>query len=124
MLHYPPRLLSGIQFGTDNWVSIEYGGVDRENRTIYRYYIDTPQGEYTGNDLKSGCQGGSLQSGLESLLSFLGAWAEALQYSVNGRRSENIDLFPEFLQDFALQYSDEISTIAYELFETPNIIEE
>lgn len=117
-----PRLLAGIKI--DNaFVSIDYAGQTAEGRTRYRYHIDLEHGgEYSGTDLKSGCQGGTLQEGLESLLSFLGACAESYRYK--GMNGENSDLFPESIAQWASQNSDEIGMLQCELSETPNLIEE
>lgn len=114
------RLLAGVAIG-EGTISIDYDGVSDDGRTIYRYYLDAPEIEYEGNDLRSGAWGGNLQSGLESLLSFMGAASEAWNY---GENAENYDLFPHDVMEFCSRNADEISMLAIELEETPNIIEE
>lgn len=110
-----PRLLPGLHIG-GAFVSIEYGEPNNDGRTTYVYYIDLPDFEYESNDLASGCQGGDLQDGLESLLAFLGAAAEAKNYEDRtGRKSENADLFPAEIVEWAAQNSDEIAAAQYEL---------
>lgn len=118
-----PRLLPCVRIG-DVFISIDYAGETRDGRTRYRYHIDLPNGkEHTGTDLKSGCGGGDLQAGMESLLSFLSAAAESYRYS--GMDGENSDLFPEFICQWASDNSDAISMLAIELEETKTqLIEE
>jgi hypothetical protein len=67
---------------------------------------------------------GKLQSGLASLLGLLSAAADAYAYSTNGRASDNADLFPSDVMEWAHSHSDELSYLAYELEETQNVIEE
>lgn len=53
-----------------------------------------------------------------SLLTFLDAYAEAIEYQQReGRSSENADLFPERLAEWALAEHDEIVGAAWELNE-------
>ena len=117
-----PRLLPGVQVG-GAFVSIEYADrAGERGRVRYRWYVDLSDGrEFTDDDLQSGCGGGSLQAGLESLLSFLGAFAESWRRGPGG---DNGDLFPEGLHEWATQNSDEIGMLAIELEETPDLIEE
>lgn len=115
------RLLAGVQIG-DTEISIGYAGETSDGRTRYEYYIDSEAFNHHAKDLKSGCGGGSLQEGLESLLSFLGAAAESWRYS--GKDGENSDLFPEAVCEWAAQNSDEISMLAIELEETEGLIAE
>jgi len=112
-----PRLLPGVQVG-NGWIAIDYAGVDPNGRDIYHYYIDLQDYTHHGVDLYSGCQGGSLQEGLSSLLSFLDAWVEALQH----QGSENANLFPQKLQEWAVGSADEIGMLSYHLKETENLI--
>ena len=116
-----PRLMPGLHIG-DAFISIEYGR-DRGHRQHYRYYIDIGGREYTDDDLSSGCNH-SLQNGLESLLSFLGACVEGRRYARTGRESENADLFPDWVGEWAEANSDEISMVACELEETEGLIVE
>lgn len=128
MILHPPfiigsRLLPCLKIGNCE-VSLEYASVTDEGRTRYRYYIDTEPG-YTDDDLKSGCQGGNLQEGFASLLSFLSACAEAGYYhQCTGRSSDNIDLFPNFICDWAMERKDEIDALGIELEQSKTLIEE
>ena len=115
------RLLPGVRVGGGT-ISITYSDREGEGgRTRYRWFVDLDNGsEFTGDDLQSGCQGGSLQEGLVSLLSFLGAFAEAQRYP----DSENADLFPSGLAEWATANSDEISMLESEIEETVGLIAE
>ena len=111
-LHAPfiitSRLLAGLKIG-DGTISIDYDGEDKDGRTIYRYYVDVDRhGTHEGNDLKSGCGGGTLQEGMESFMSFLYACAEG---------GENADLFPPWVREWAEENKDEIGMLEVELGE-------
>ena len=130
------RLLPGFRLDGGE-VSIEYA--DRpgdDGRTRYRYWVDlnaTVDGKSIGNccvhvadDLQSGCGGGNLQEGLASLLSFLSACGESVNYGVwdSEARGENTDLFPVAIGEWAAQNSDELSTLSMDLEEGPDLIVE
>jgi len=113
------RLTPGIVIGGAT-IGIDYKThCDVEYRTRYRWTIDLPNGEeFEGDDLMSGSGGGSLQEGLLSLLSFLGAAGEGLGYETRtGRKSDNSDLFPAAVVEWAAQNSDEIAAAQWELEE-------
>lgn len=122
------RLLPGIRIG-DSFISIDYSKNEHEelHRCRYLYYIDGPNIEYQGDDISSGCNH-SLQSGLASLLSFLGAAAESYAYDMrrggDGTKGENSDLFPLPVVQWAHMNSDEISMYGLELEEGEKVIEE
>jgi len=119
------RLLPAVQVG-DATISIEFSKrAGRDGRTRYNWYIDAPGLEATGDDLQSGCQGGSIQEGMESLLTFLSACGEALNYSDrSGHESENADLFPRDVAEWAQANTDELSMLACELQENKELIQD
>lgn len=113
------RLLPGVPIG-DAAISIEYS--DRpgdQGRTRYMYHIDRPNYTHSNDDLQSGSGGGTLQSGLSSLMSFLAAFAETYRYP----NSENADLFPAELHEWAYLNDDKFSLIQ-EALQTKTLIEE
>jgi len=126
MIIHPPccitaRLMAGIEIG-DGTISIEYGkSVGRYGRHNYHYCLDFPDGEYEGEDL-SGF--GGLQEGLRSLLSVLSAAADAYRYEMEGKESDNGDIFPPAVMEWAYRNSDAIEMAEIDLEETPNLIEE
>lgn len=114
------RLLPCLEVGGAT-IQLEICGETHDGRTRYRWTIDLPDGsEHNGTDLKSGCGGGDLQFGFESLLSFLGAAAESWRYQ--GAKGENSDLFPQPVVEWATQNSDELSMLAYEIEENKELI--
>lgn len=104
------RLLPGIRVA-DVWISIETGPRNAEGRTCYTYHIDGAV-EHSAFDLFSGCQGGDWREGLCSLLSFLGAAAEASE------GSDNADLFPAHVMEWARNHEDDISLASCEAEES------
>ena len=116
------RFCAGVKIGPVT-ISIEYSPYEGDNgRTRYRYFLDMEgQGEteeYHADDLQSGCQGGNLQGGLESLFALLGAAGEAYACELRtGQESDNFDLFPPWVSEWAYQYSDELSLLAYDMEE-------
>jgi hypothetical protein len=106
------RLQAGVRLADRSEVSITYGKREgRDGRVRYAYTIDLNDGSgrtYTNDDLQSGCQGGSLQSGLGALLAFLG----------------QTESFPEWVCEWAQDNSNEISMLECELTETPDLIVE
>ncbi len=119
------RLMPAVKVG-GAWISLECGRTNSEGRTIYKAFIDLPHGkEYAINDLKSGCQGGSIQEGMEALLSFLGAAAESYAYRMRtGYAGENEDLFEPEVVRWAYENQDDISSLELELEENKHLIED
>jgi len=118
-----PRLLPGIKVG-GTYISIEYDRLPgAEGRARYRWYADLPSGKsFSGNDLQSGCGGGSLQFGLESLLDFLIACGESWNY--NRENGENSNLFPREVVEWTAENVDELTMAECELTENPEAIVE
>ena len=130
-LQITSRLMPGFTIGNGT-VSIGYSGRSGENgRVRYKYHIDlqadkessNPAFSWTADDLQSGCNGGSLQEGLASLCGFLGACAESIQWG-GDTPGENADMFPKPIGEWAAENSDELSLLAVELEESPNLIVE
>lgn len=104
-------------------LSIDITGVTNDGRDRYLVYFDFDDGrEYADGDIKSGCQGGSLQEGMECCLSFLTAAAESYRY--NGFEGENADLFPQWIVEWAYEFCNEIELLRMELEETKDLITE
>ena len=119
------RLMAGVEVG-DGVVSIGYSKKPGdEGRARYLVYIDIPgKRPIRDESLQSGVGGGSLREGLESFLAFLSAFAEAHRYGDSGRVSENSDLFPARLAEWAVANSDEIGMVQAEVEETEDCIVE
>lgn len=121
------RLLPAIEIG-GAIISIGYSNRPGDaHRTRYKYYIDLPSSEdfpqgleEEGEDLQTGSNH-SLQSALESLLSFLSAAAESYRYCrfdwSKITEDDIASIFPRAIVEWAYQYSDELSMAAIELEE-------
>lgn len=108
------RLLPGVRLPDGSQLSIRYSKAPKQDgRVRYEYLLDLPNGLcHEGNDLQSGCHGGTLREGLESLLSFLMAAAEAYRsLTFQGRPSENGGLFPDFIMEWAYLHDDELAML-------------
>lgn len=110
------RLLPGVKIG-DATLSIAVGARDNEGRTRYEWYLDLPGGrEFSGDDLRSGCQGGDWLDGLTSLLGFLSACGESVAYGRRtGEPGDNADLFPPEVAEWCDANSDELAIVSCEL---------
>lgn len=111
------RLLPGVKIG-DTTLSIEYADRNRDGRQGYYVYIDGPNITFLIDDIRSGCQGGSLQEGLASALSFLGYAAD--QY----KQTDDNMIFPPNVCEWAYQNENDLSMLACELEETADLIQE
>lgn len=125
-----PRLVPALNVA-GAWIALEYAANERTNegRTPYRWTVDLPNGEsFTGTDLQSGCTGGSLCEGFESLVSFLSAAGESFNYAerrgFDGMKGENSSLFPRPVTVWAAENCDELGVLAYELREREELITE
>lgn len=97
-------------------ISMQYGDWTSDGRISYDYVIEHPEFIYGSNDLASGVGGGTLQQGFESLLSFLLACAESLQYfDRTGTEGENQWLFPPMCWDWVRENSDELQMLQCDL---------
>ena len=112
-----PRLLPGVKIG-DSFLSIKFHHQLKKynSRYYYNYYIDTPSFEHSAHDIST--HNYDIQEALLTLLSFLSAAAESYYSTLVGRFSDNRDLFPENVMEWAYLNSDEISIIAFKLGNT------
>lgn len=127
VLHSPTaitaRLLPGVKIG-DAWISIEPTGREKAGRIVWTMYIDFADGtEFSCNDLSTFRH--DTQNALASCLSFLSACGEGYGYQLRtGRESDNADMFPANVAEWAYQNSDELSMLSMELEETEGLIED
>jgi hypothetical protein len=91
---------------------------DHYGKPEWRWYVDLPDGrEFDGAELYGWGDAGAM---LETLLSFLGACGESVNYrDRTGRGGDNAELFPPSVADWCGQYSDELSAAAFDC-ETAN----
>ena len=120
------RLMPGIRIG-ELEISIRYSSREgsEPGRVRYEYFLDHRDWSYSSDDLQSGCYVHSLQSGLESLLAFLGACGEAWNYgNRTGNESENADLFPQHVALWCADNEDEFAMLGFEIDERDWVIQE
>ena len=124
------RLRCGVRIGLSE-ISIAFDGYSDDGRSVYQYWLDLDLDgkriEYWADDINSGVGGGTLQQGLESLLSFLSACGESYGYAMrkNGKLIDddgNATLFPADVAEWCYINSDELAMIACKLEETPDAI--
>ena len=109
------------------WLGAEYQPYDRAERQRYGYSIIGPAEhdgrrhawQYVGDDIRSGCDAEpNVTEATGTLFSFLYAAADAYRYGMSGGTSENDDLFPEHVMEWAYMNDDAISMVSLELSET------
>ena len=116
------RLLPGARIGGAE-ISIDYAYIVN-NRQHFQWNIDLNGQYFSGSDLRSGVGGDMLQEGLETLLSFLGAFAKRIAYEERtGEKCEGPDLFPLGLAEWAAENADEISILGCLLVDKQLIVE-
>ncbi len=119
-LEITSRLLVGFKAG-DATVSIDTVRQQGDGRVVYRWFVDFEDGrEFSGDDLKSGCQGGNLADGLGNFCSFLSAFADA-QYHMSrnpDHEPDCVDIFPADLAEWAMENSEEIGMVGIEIEES------
>lgn len=83
-------------------------------RFQYDYHIDNPDFSFYGCDIFS--HENNLEKAFVSLIHFLIAGHEAYSYFLaTGKKSENLDLFPNFVCEWVNQVADELTMLAYEI---------
>lgn len=120
-----PRLMAAVRVGDAGaTIHIEPHGRDLENRAVCRYVIEDNDGTVLDDatDLRSGAGDDfDARKMMATLLSFLAAAAESYRYTTYGQTSENADLFPPDVTEWAYQYDGELAALALELDEDQNI---
>ena len=88
-----------------------------QGRDQATFLLVTPEFEYQDDQLRSGSGGFiSTVAAFEAFLSFLEAAAEAEEYEVRtGMKSDNSDLFPPHVTEWALLNKDEMSLVHSEI---------
>jgi hypothetical protein len=117
-----PRLLPGVKIG-NTILSFENWGNGSDGRTKWKVFFDpmredkkllkkTVMVDGFASHRWIGQDSMFLLEQAKSLCSFLGAFVEASRY---GKSSDNWDLFPDSLREWALNYSSEIEMVGFEL---------
>ena len=99
-------------FEDGSTMRVAYWRRNSEGRQVWEWTIRDAGGTTLadGKDLYSGCCSQATPAEMtETLASFLSAWLEALDY---GKDSENYDLFPAKLAEWAQANQDEIEMLS------------
>lgn len=94
-------------------IDLSLAGTDHEQRQVWRSVIQDSNGKTLLDDaeLRTGCYAKENPATmLQTFCDFLTAWLEALGY---GEHSENFDLFPANLADWAQANQTGIEYLAY-----------
>lgn len=109
------RLMAALRVG-DAYLSLGYGKATDDGRMEYEVWLDLPDRVFRIHGLRSGVRRCGIQEGFESLLCFLGAAAESLQYERRtGRTGENTSLFAMDVVEWASTQSEAISALICEI---------
>lgn len=125
------RLLPGVRIG-ETEVSIDYDDWRPDDhfcgqyRMHYRVCIDSPTFNYESTDQASGCgRADRLQVALSACLNFLSSCGECVNYEKStGRTIEKFDLYPSEVAEWCAANANTLRSLASEIEETPNVIEE
>lgn len=121
---YPPvfissRLAAAVTVAGAT-ISVEpAGGCNRDGKPEWRWYLDLPDGaEHSGAELWG--WGGSAEM-LETLLAFMGACGESVNYRARtGRGGDNAELFPPAVAEWCADNSDKLFFVQFEIEESRN----
>ncbi len=121
MLIKPPFIITstlnpGLKIG-DSVLHLTDAQLAEEGRDRATFLLVTPEFEYQDDQLRSGVGGFiSTVAAFDAFLSFLEAAAEAEEYEERtGYHSDNSDLFPRHVVEWALLNKDEISMVHSEI---------
>lgn len=113
------RLMAAVRVGdAGGTIHIEPHQRNQEDRAVWHYVIEDSDGTVLddGTDLRSGAGADfDARKMMGTLLGFLGAAAESYRYMMSGQTSENDDLFPPDVTEWAYQHDDELAGLALEL---------
>lgn len=118
MIVTPPLFISSrlmaaivIEGDTGGIVNIEYAGTTRDGQHAYRWVIEghdhTEIGQ--GDGPQTASDEANYTTAMETLLGFLEAGAESYRHTMSGGTSDNSDLFPPAVMEWAYMNSDELA---------------
>lgn len=104
------RLMAGVRIG-DVEISITPSSRrDHYGKTVWHWYVDGDDLEASGDDLAGW---GDHREMMGGLLSFLSACGEGLSYQERtGCESENADLFPRDVAEWARDHANELEMLS------------
>lgn len=112
------RLMAAVRIAGTSTIHIQPIRRDTENRVVWRYIIEDHDHQvlHDAADLRTGVgDHPDPHKAIASLLGFLGAAADAYRHTMYGHDSENTDLFPPEVTEWAYEHDDEITALALEL---------
>jgi hypothetical protein len=119
-LHIGARLMPALRVGDSSTIHVTPTHRDPDGRVLWRYIIEDRDRHVLdeATDLRSG-PGDDLDpnQAMVTLLGFLSAAAEAYRHTLNGGHSDNADLFPPDVTEWAYQHDDELAALALEIAE-------
>ena len=119
-LHIGARLMPAVRVGDSSTIHILPTRRDPDGRVVWRYIIEDHNRHVLDDatDLRSGT-GDDIDphKAMATLLGFLTAAAEAYRHTISGQDSDNSDLFPPDVCEWAYQHDDELAALALELTE-------
>lgn len=117
-MHISARLMAAIRVGHSTTIHITPVRRDTDDRVIWRYIIEDDDHQVLDDatDLRSGT-GDDVDpnKAMTTLLGYLGAAAEAYRHTMSGQDSDNTDLFPPNVTEWAYQHDDQLAALAHEL---------
>lgn len=101
----------------------EYDASTEAYHPVYSYSIVTPKFDYTSNDIHGGANfTPDLNDGAQSLMAFLYACQEGMPAATTTEdgltayiETENSDLFPEQVREWAYHYAEDIGMVSVQL---------
>jgi hypothetical protein len=120
-LFISPRLMAAVKVG-DGAGTLHISPVrrDGEDRVVWRYVIE--DGDHTVLDEAADIRSGSgdpvdPRKAMATLVGFIGAAADAYRVGMRGQASENADLFPPDVMEWAYMHDDELASLGLDLEE-------
>jgi hypothetical protein len=123
-LHRPmfisARLMAAVRIPNAGTIHIEPVHRDTDGRIVWRHVIEDDHHQVLDDatDLHTGA-GDDLDARktMTTLLAFLTAAAEAYRHTMNGHHSDNADMFPPQVTEWAYDHDDELAALILELEE-------
>jgi hypothetical protein len=117
-LFISPRLMAAVRVD-DSGATLHIEPTDRDNdgRMVWRYVIED-SGGYVLDDaeIRSGVGDPiNARKAMATLINFLGAAADSYRHTMTGGHSDNADMFPPQVMEWAYEHDDELAALALDL---------
>jgi hypothetical protein len=114
--------MAAVTVGDGGTLHIQARRRDDEGRWIWRYVIEDAHHRILddASDLRTGAGDPiDTRKAMETLVGYLGAAAESHRYTLQGQSSENSDMFPPQVMEWAYEHDDDLAALALNLEEPP-----